>query len=109
MVVSDAVASGVRSYERLLLTTVDFTFGGINGVSVDWSRTTISVFINLFPTDIFPPEHTSLGVTLTIETYACETFEQVNTILPSASYEVSFSFCWSTSVNDNVKVYKIII
>ena len=54
-VVGDAVAAVVVGYEGLLLATVEFALGWIDGVG--WGGACIGVFINLFATDIFPTEH----------------------------------------------------
>ena len=53
-VVGYAVATGVGGYEGLLLATVEFALGRVDGVSVGWHCSSIGVFIYLFATDVFP-------------------------------------------------------
>ena len=53
-IVSYAVATGVGSYEGLLLAAIEFALGWVDGVSVGWHCSAIGVFIYLFATDVFP-------------------------------------------------------
>ena len=53
-IVGDAVATGVGGDEGLLLTSVEFALGGVDGVGMGRSGTSVGVFVYLFTADVFP-------------------------------------------------------
>jgi len=66
-VVGNAVAAGVRSYESLLLASVEFTLGRVNGVDVCGGRAFIAghytvLVRNSLPTDVFPADCALAGI-----------------------------------------------